>query len=220
MATSSTQKLMVLMGSLMCTRTRSTRWTYTDQLTSPQFWDSSTKWLKTCSAHSKTRSTPSFWSSLMESLAIYKKLSTRSCMDLSFHCRSSLLELVVLTSALWMSSMPMKPHFTLNTTENKCPQISCSSCHSETLLTTLCSLQKKLSRKYPVKCLDSSGPKASGLTQLPKPRSVPYRTSFHKPGRWAARIQSIRVTSSPRKRSSSWWRNNRKDTIYSQCRTS
>ena len=134
---------------------------------------------------------------------ICRKPLTRLYMDHRFHCRSSLLELVVLTSALWTSSMPTKPRSTLNTTESKCQQISCSSCRSETLPTTPCSSQRKLSRKSQVKCLATSELKASSLIQLLKPKSARYRTNFLQPGRWADRIQSIRATTSPRKRSSS-----------------
>ena len=189
MATSLIQKLTVLMESLMSTRTPSARWTYTDQPTSHQSWDSSTKWPKTCSAHSRTRSTLSFWSSPTESLATCRKPLTRSCMDHHFHCRSLLWESVVLTSALWTSSMPTKPHFTLNTTESKCRQISCSSCHSETSLTTPCSSQRKLSKKSQDKCLDSSGPRASNLTQRLRPKSVHCSNSFLTPDRMADKIQ-------------------------------
>ena len=133
---------------------------------------------------------------------ICKKLLMRLCMAHLYLFQLLSSELVEQISVQWMNLTLMKYLFIHRNTRSRWQQISFSLFPSENFLTTQCNLQKKLLKKFQVKCSISLGQTESVLIQRPKPKREHYSRNLPSKDQWAVKCKRTKEISSARRKRS------------------
>ena len=133
---------------------------------------------------------------------ICKKLLMRLCMAHLYLFQLLSSELVEQISVQWTSLMLMRYLFIHRNTRSRWQQISFSLFPSENFLTTQCNLQKKLLKKFQVKCSISLGQTEFVLIQQPKPKIEHYSRNLPSKGQWVVKCKRTKEISSARRKKS------------------
>ena len=124
----------------------------------------------------------------------------RLCMAHHYLFQLLLSELVQQISVQWMSLTLMRYLFIHRNTRSRWQQISFSLFPSENFLTTQCNLQKKLLKKFQVKCSISLGQMESVPIQRLKHKREHYSRNLPSKGQWVVKCKRTKEISSVRRK--------------------